>query len=385
VDTPTLSIERLGGLVLITATGAALVWANSPAAPSYEALREVEFGFAFEPHLFKSLKRWVNDGLMALFFLLVGLEIKREFVEGDLADLRHAGLTLAAAFGGMVLPVVIYLVLNAGGPGLRGWGIPMATDIAFAVGLMALLGGSAAGPLKLLLLAIAVIDDLGAVLVIALFYGHELHLTFVAAAAITFAAAVAYGRMKHSQPLVVAGLGLLLWYFTLRSGVHATIAGVLLAFTIPLRSRPSTHPNSVDFEDRLEPWVLLGVMPVFALVNAGVTFRADLAWLSPVVLGIGLGLVVGKPAGIVVASWLCVRAGLARLPEGVTWAALAAVGMLAGLGFTMSLFIAQLAFDEGATLAESKAGILIASTFAAIVGLSAIRVTRVRGRPPRED
>jgi len=219
-----------------------------------------------------------------------------------------------------------------------------------------------------------VIDDLAAVLVIALFYGHDLSFGFLAGAAMVFLIALAYGRRRRAHPLMVAALGLALWYCVLRSGVHATIAGVLLAFTIPLRSRPQEHPDSEDFEERLTPWVLLLVMPVFALFNAGVTFRADLISLSPLTSGIALGLILGKPIGILSACWLSIRVGLGKLPDGVTWHGLASLSVLAGLGFTMSLFIAQLAFEHGTELAQSKAAILCASMLAAMVGLTMMRL-----------
>jgi Na+:H+ antiporter, NhaA family len=377
-DLPTgLAIEKLGGVGLILATGGALVWANSPAQESYEALRRITFEIPFNPALTKSLKEWVNEGLMAFFFLMVGLEIKREFIEGDLADVRHASLTVIAAMGGMVVPVAIYLAFNGRGAGLVGWAIPMATDIAFAVGLVSLVGGRATTALRLFLVALAVVDDLGAVLVIALFYGHDLSFGFLAGAAAIFLIALAYGRRRRAHPLIVAALGLALWYCVLRSGIHATIAGVLLAVTIPLRSRQE-HPDSVDFEEQLTPWVLLLVVPVFALFNAGVTFKADLIRLSPITLGIALGLILGKPIGILGACWLGVRADLGRLPDGLSWLGLTGLSVLAGLGFTMSLFIAQLAFEEGAQLAQSKVAILCASTLAAIVGLAMIRLVVAR-------
>jgi NhaA family Na+:H+ antiporter len=374
------AVDKLAGVGLILATAAALAWANSPLAASYEALREATFGLPFDPALSNTAKRWTNDGLMTLFFLLVGLEIKREVVEGELADLRQASLTLAGAAGGMAVPVAIFVALNQGGVGLRGWAIPMATDIAFAVGLLALAGGRAAAPVRLFLIALAVIDDLGAVLVIALFYGHDPKLAWLAGAAAVFLAALAYGWWRRAHPLAVLILGLALWYCMLKSGVHPTIAGVLLALTIPLRSHPPDEPDSEDFEHRLKPWVLLLVMPVFALLNAGVTFDADLVLLSPITLGIALGLFLGKPIGIVGACWLCVRTGLGKLPAGVGWPALASVGLLAGLGFTMSLFIAQLSFDEGTELAQSKAAILATSALAGVLGLAMLRLVTVRQR-----
>ena len=421
-----------GGLVLLACTAVALAWANSPWAAGYHHLWETPVtvgapGFG----LTLSLHAWVNDGLMAVFFFLVGLEIKREVLVGELATRRSATLPVAAALGGMLAPALLYTAVNAGGPGARGWGVPMATDIAFALGILALLGDRVPAGLRVFLAALAIADDLGAVLVIALFYTSALDWGALAGAAVVLAALLGLNRAGARRPLTYALLGAVLWLLVLASGVHATIAGVLLAMTIPARTRinevqfldraeasladfraadePGTtvltnrgHQEAIQalesacdaaqaplqrIEHALHGFVAFVVMPIFALANAGVPLGAGAgaALASPVALGVALGLVVGKPLGIVAASWLAVRSGAADLPAGVAWRHVHGAGWLGGIGFTMSLFVAGLAFADAATLDTAKLGVLGASVLAGSVGYVLLRRTTARvGSASRE-
>ena len=399
-------LESAGGILLIATAVVAFAWANSGAGGAYQALKDLPFGIdAGDWGLHKPLLLWVNDGLMAIFFLLVGLEIKRELLVGELADRRSALLPMVAAVGGMVVPALLYVAVNAGGAGTRGWGIPMATDIAFALGVMALLGKRVPLGLKIFLTALAIVDDLGAVLVIAVFYTSTLKLPLLLGALGVWAAAVAYGVVGGRKIPVFLLFGVVLWYLMLKSGVHATVAGVLLAFAIPLRreldagavkeklshlllGRPgeSFEHQEVELEhiedivDRaqsplhtlehaLEPWVAFFIMPVFALFNAGFRLADDASLGAPVALGAFVGLLVGKPLGVVLASWLAVRSGAAALPRGVGWGSMWGTGLLAGIGFTMSLFVGALAFGGGALLDQAKLGVLSASVVAALTGL----------------
>jgi NhaA family Na+:H+ antiporter len=365
--------ELLGGTLLVGATLLALVWANSPWAGAYHGLWSARFSVQLgEWSLSKPLVVWVNDALMAVFFLLVGLEIKREFLAGALMSWRKAALPMAAALGGMVVPAVLYLLLNLGGPGEAGWGVPMATDIAFALGLLAIVGRGAPLELKVFLAAVAIVDDLGAILVIAIAYSSDLVLGALLASVAFMALLVLANRVgvRSAWPYMVLGVGL--WYALLRSGVHATVAGVLLAATIPMHEGgPRAESRSLlhRMEHGLGPWVAFLIVPVFALANAGVTLGAAAAarLLEPVSLGIILGLVLGKPAGILSFSWIAVRAGIAELPTAVSWRHLQATAALAGVGFTMALFIGGLAFDDAALLDQAKTAILAASVIAAVL------------------
>jgi NhaA family Na+:H+ antiporter len=408
-------LEAAGGVVLLVAAVAGLAWANSPWASLYASLWETPvvvgvgaFGIA------KPLLLWVNDGLMALFFFVVGLELKRELLIGELAGSRRAALPAAAAVGGMVVPAAIYLALNLDGPGSHGWGIPMATDLAFALGVLALLGTRVPVSLKIFLTALAIVDDLGAVLVIALVYTAELNLV---------ALGLGLGIVALMATLALTGvrrvglyglLGVALWFAFLKAGVHATIAGVLAALTIPSTARidtgafrggsrrlldtfevldvePGAHQLSSQehevvlglagliedvaaplqrLERALHPWVAFLVMPVFALGNAGVVLDAGLVTSAahPVTLGILLGLVLGKLIGILGFTGLAAAVGIAELPPGVTWRHLTGAGLVAGIGFTMSLFIASLAFGDSPLLDNAKVGILAASLVAGVAG-----------------
>ena len=405
--------EVAGGLFLFLAAVVALVWANSPAHESYEELWELPLTLSFGPFaIAEELRHWVNDLLMAFFFFVVGLEIKRELVLGELRDLRAAALPLVCALGGMVAPALIYTAINAGGPGSGGWGVPMATDIAFAVGVLALVGTRAPASLKVFLLTLAVADDLGAIIVIAVFYSRGVELSWLLLAAATVAAVLLLrksGVRKYVWYVVAAAV---LWLAVFESGVHATIAGVILGFLTP--SRPLHPPENVsglaeahlevlqtkpadgiaDEEEQatllevsrlaregvsplarlqaaLHPWTSFLVLPLFALANAGVEVSGaglGAIFSEPVSLGIILGLVLGKPIGVMAAAFLTVKLGIARLPRGVGWLELAGVGLLAGVGFTVAIFIAGLAFEDPALTSAAKVGILCASALAGIVG-----------------
>ena len=420
--------EAAGGVLLLVCAALALVWANSPLSSAYFSLWETTVTVGAGPLVIqKPLLLWINDGLMALFFFVVGLEIKREVLTGELAVPRKAALALVAAVGGMVVPAGLYLAVNAGTEAVAGWGIPMATDIAFALGVLALLGSRAPLALKVFLTALAIVDDLGAVLVIALFYTSSVSLTALAMAGGFFVALIAMNRLGVQRTLVYALLGLGLWVAMLKSGVHATVAGVLVALTIPAQRRIDApafldeakgllarfagevkpgraEPTGVQrdavlalehacervetplarLEHGLHGWVAFAIMPVFALANAGVALGGDiLAMLTdPVALGIGLGLVVGKQVGVFGFAWAAVRTGLARLPDGVTWGQVHGVALLTGIGFTMSIFIATLAF--GATperLDSAKLGILVASLISGVLGWWRLRTVAAPSVP----
>jgi Na+:H+ antiporter, NhaA family len=405
-----------GGVLLFICAVVAMAWANSPWAESYDHFWHTTITIGPEgAAISNSLLHWINDGLMAVFFFVVGLEIKREILVGELSGARKAALPIAAAAGGVVAPALIYAAFNFGSPGIHGWGVPIATDIAFALGVMALLGDRAPAPLKVFLTALAIADDLMAVLVIAVFYTSEIGWMWLGLAGLFLALLFGANMSGARRPLTYAVLGTLLWMAVLKSGVHATIAGVLLAFTIPARQRidsgaflrrshglldefevaSNTEPRDIfhdeqqqaaihaleqsceqvqppllRFEHELAPWVNFFIMPVFALANAGITFAGagSGTFLSPISLGVAVGLLLGKPIGITAFAWLVTRAGLADLPAGIRFAQIHAVSWLGGIGFTMSLFIAGLAFRDAAHLMEAKMGIFLASGLAAFTG-----------------
>jgi Na+:H+ antiporter, NhaA family len=411
------------GIVLIIATIVALIVANSGLAQSYNDLLHTEIGIAIGPYeLREDLLHWINDGLMAIFFFLVGLEIKREVSVGELSDLRAAALPIVAAIGGVVVPASIYALLNVGGIGAHGWGVPMATDIAFALGCLALLGNRIPFALKIFLTAVAIVDDLIAVLVIAFFYSGGINMVALGLGFGVLGLLALANMFGIRSIIVYVALGLMVWVAFLESGVHATIAGVLIALTIPARNRidaptftDRAHTIIHEFqqgelqptpmlvnerqqsavlelealceqvqaplqkmEHSLHNWVSFLIMPIFALANAGVTLSAgslggETLFVS---LGIILGLVLGKPIGLLLASWLAVRGGLAVLPPSVTWRHMTGAGILAGIGFTMSLFIASLGFVEPELLATAKFSILIASLIAGTAGL--VYLSRLR-------
>jgi NhaA family Na+:H+ antiporter len=415
-------MEAAGGIVLLACTAVALVWANSPWAEAYHHLWELELGFVAGPVEVRStLHHLINDGLMAVFFFMVGLEIKREVLVGELASLRRAALPIAGAVGGIVVPAALYILLNAGGPGMRGWAVPMATDIAFALGVLALLGDRVPVGLKVFLAALAIVDDIAAVLVIAAFYSEGISWAHLMAAGGLLLLALSANAAGVRRPAAYAIIGVLLWAAVLGSGIHATVAGVLLAMAIPVKTRidgseflgradlslrefaaeeESASPILANpaqlsalhelerlteraqsplarLEHALHGIVAFGVMPLFALANAGVSLEGgELGPMlaNPITTGVILGLLAGKPLGITLAAWLAVRTGLAALPERVTWRALHAVAWLGGIGFTMALFIAGLAFPgRPELLANAKLGILAASLVAGLAGWLLLR------------
>jgi NhaA family Na+:H+ antiporter len=374
-----LGSEAAGGLVLIAAAALALVAANSGLARPYHDLLTTAAG-PLTVHL------WINDALMAIFFLLVGLEIKREFLEGNLATWERRRLPLIAAASGMAAPALVYLAVAGGDPLLaRGWAIPAATDIAFAIGVLALLGSRAPASLKLFLTTVAIADDLGAVAIIALVYTDKLNLAALAAAAAIVLALWLLGRIGLTRLWVYAAGAALLWYFTLLSGVHPTIAGILAAAAIPAAGSPGAcdapHSPLHRLERGLSPWVAWLVLPLFGFANAGVALGGA-AWFSPLALAIALGLFVGKQAGIFGAVRLSVRLGWAARPRGATWLQVHGVALLCGIGFTMSLFIATLAFPGRPALAEeARIGILLGSFLSAVAGFLVLRLGPARPAP----
>ena len=415
-----LATETAGGIVLLGATIIALVWMNTPLGGDYEHFWETEFALRLgDTVVSRDLRHWVNEGLMALFFLVVGLEIKRELVVGELNDAKKAALPAIAALGGMAVPAALYAMLNAGGEGSVGWGIPMATDIAFALGVLALVSPRAPSTLKLFLLTLAIVDDIGAILVIALFYSGGVELGAIAASAGFLVAMIVLRSLRIDYPPPYVFLGILAWLAMLQSGVHATIAGVAVGLIAPARAaNPSSIRRLPGFEESLakdeplggaearqarqtvleatpvtdriandlHPWTSFVVVPIFALANAGVRLDADTladAATSPIAWGIVLGLVVGKVLGITGATALAKRSGLGLLPEGVTLKDIPGVAAIAGIGFTVAIFIATLAFDDVATQEIAKIGVLAASAIAAGVGaLGARWSSRQSGAAP---
>jgi len=364
--------DGAGAAVLLAATAVALVWANSPWRAAYGRVWT------------HNARQAVDEGLMTLFFLAVGLEIKRELVEGALRHWRTAALPAIAAGGGMAVPALLYLALNARGPGARGWAVPMATDIAFAVGILALLGSRVPPGLKLFLLTLAVVDDVGAVVVIAVFYTPAVHLVPLLAAGALLAVTAAVGRCRLSSLPVFAVLGLGMWLAVFQSGVHATLAGVALGLLAPTGAGTA----AVRAEHALAPVVRFLVLPVFALANAGVTLGARSLHgpgAASVAAGVVVGLVLGKLVGVTGAAWLAVRAGIGRLPEGVRWPQLVGVAAVAGIGFTVSVFVADLGFADPRLQAAAKLGVLAASGASAAVGAAILIATTRSARPVAAD
>ena len=386
-----LRLESSGGLVLMGTSVFALIVANSPLSPYYARLLDLPleirigtFGIA------KPLLLWINDGLMAVFFFLVGLELKREVLEGHLSGLRQASLPAFAATGGMLAPAAFYAALNWGDPvAMRGWAIPAATDIAFALGVLTLLGNRVPPALKAFLLSVAIFDDLGAVVVIALFYTAELSLFSLVIASFLILGLACLNRWNVTRPAAYFLLGIPLWVAVLKSGVHATLAGVAIAMFIPLRGpkgSPASQPPDPllrHLEHTLHPWVAFGVLPVFAFANAGVSISGlsitDI--LHPVPLGIVTGLFFGKQVGVLALCWLAVRLRIASFPEGVSRWQLYGTSLLCGIGFTMSLFIASLAFEQGVTayLGLERLGILIGTLVSGVSGYLVLRSTLQTG------
>jgi len=417
--------QASGGIVLLGATLLALVLANSPWSAAYFHFWEIELTVGFDHFgLTQTLHHWINDGLMAVFFFLVGLELKREFMAGELANFRQAMLPIAAAFGGMLVPALIFYLVNPKGPEAAGWGIPMATDIAFALGILALLRGKISRSLAIFLTALAIVDDLGAVLVIALFYSGDLAAGKLLLALGVMVVLIAGNRLGVQSLNFYGLLGFCLWVILLKSGLHASIAGVLVGTVIPARPR-LCHGDFVDrtdhylmrykeigeipgpfhheerlgallalehichdamsplqrMEHELHHWVIFGVIPIFALANAGLVLHpGDLASAvtHPVTLGVSLGLLLGKPLGILFFSWVSVRCGLCVLPRGAGWREVFGVGILGGIGFTMSLFISNLAYVDIVFSGHAKLGIFIASLCAGMIGFFILSRPRVR-------
>jgi Na+:H+ antiporter, NhaA family len=378
--------EAAGGLVLLAATLAALIFDNTPLSQLYDIFLDTPVAVRVGAlAIDKPLLLWINDGLMAIFFFLVGLEIKRELVQGELSTFGQASLPAVAAAGGMAVPALIYVWINTGNAvALRGWAIPSATDIAFAVGVLALLGPRVPSSLKLFLLALAILDDLGAIVIIALFYTEHLSwmsLALAGAGIVVLVALNARGVVRLA-PYLLAGI--FIWVCVLKSGVHATLAGVVVAFAIPLTKASADEPSLLEqLEESLHPWIAFGVLPLFAFANAGVSLAglSVAKLLEPVSLGIAAGLFLGKPIGILGATWLAVMTRLAPKPAGANWGQILGVGMLGGIGFTMSLFIGTLAFSDAAHAAELRLGVLAGSLLSATTGLLVLALSSARPAP----
>lgn len=381
-----ISVETTGGLVLLAAAIVAMVIANSALSEDYTSWLSMPVSVSVGSFAInKNLLLWINDGLMAVFFFLIGLEVKREMLAGQLSRWKQASLPIYAAIGGMAVPALIYVSINSGNPeNLQGWAIPAATDIAFALGLLALLGNRVPASLKALLLAIAIIDDIGAILVIALFYTANLSVSYLALALIPFAGMIILNRLGVGRITAYALLAILLWIFVLKSGVHATFAGVVAALTIPLTATGGKPLERL--EHSLHPWVAFAILPIFAFANAGVSLRGVTLgdMLAPLPLGIAAGLIVGKQIGIFGFAWLAIRNRWASLPRGTNWGHIYGLSCLAGIGFTMSLFIGGLAFEVEMQIDAVKLGVLGGSIISALIGLSvlflaAAKVTNGRG------
>lgn len=413
-----IHLEYTSGVVLLISVIIAVIWANS-AWESYHHLWELNFSIGIDKYILDHpLHIWINDGLMALFFFVIGLELKREFMAGELSSIRKAVLPMSAAMGGMIVPAIIYYVINNGTEAEHGWGIPMATDIAFALALLSMAGKHIPSSIKVFLSALAVADDLGAVLVIAFFYTSGVDFSALIIASIFLTVLIGGNLLGVRNSLFYLVLGIGVWICFLLSGVHATIAGVLVAFTIPAATKidevvysknlkkltyefekeipnnstlmtSQQHTTIQDvkrlsqaaetplqkIETGLHPWVAFGIMPLFALANSGIIIGADFltAIVNPVSLGVVTGLLVGKFTGVLLFTWLMVKSGIATLPEGATWRHITGIAVLAGIGFTMSLFISGLAFQKPELVEQAKYGILIASVLAGTLGIIVLK------------
>ncbi|KQR70775.1 sodium:proton antiporter [Pedobacter sp. Leaf176] len=367
---------QVGGFLLLICVAISLLIANTASKESFEAFLASKLGFGVINY---SILAWINDALMAIFFLLVGLEIKRELVEGELSSVKSAALPVIAALGGMLVPALIYTVFNKETETGGGWGIPMATDIAFALAIIAMLGNSVPTSLKIFLAALAIVDDLGAILVIAIFYTNQIHFEYLAMAGgvLVLLSLMNYFGVKHLVFYLIPGI--FLWYFIHHSGIHATIAGVLLAFTIPTNDTDVESPLE-KLEHALTVPVNYLVMPVFALANTNITFQKEMlsGLVSPLGLGIIAGLFVGKTIGVTCFSWLAVKLKWADLPTGAGWKHVLGLGMLAGIGFTMSIFIALLSFSDALHVSEAKFAILTASILSGVVGFVFLKSVKTK-------
>lgn len=369
-----------GSFVLFACLIISLIIANSSIAESFQSLLEYSVGFeSGSVHLKYSIENWVNDGLMAVFFLLVGLEIKRELVEGELSSFKKAALPILSAVGGAVVPAFIYLFLNYNQDTVHGWGIPMATDIAFALTVISLLGKSVPASLKIFLAALAIVDDLIAILVIALFYSTELNFTYLLYAAAILALLVVFNRLKITNLFFYLIPGIFVWYFIHHSGIHATIAGVLIAFTIPTNETAEESPLE-RLEHFLTKPVNYFIVPVFALINTNITYQEGMlgGLTTPLGLGIIAGLLIGKVVGIVATCYIATKAKIASLPEQANWQQMIGVGLLGGIGFTMSIFVSLLSFEDAAHINEAKFSILIASITAGIIGYVVLKRSKAK-------
>ncbi|MBX8555653.1 Na+/H+ antiporter NhaA [Pseudomonas cichorii] len=379
-------LEAAGGLLLIAAAALALIINNSPLSWLYNELLNIPVVAQIGAiKIAKPLLLWINDGLMALFFLVIGLEVKRELLEGHLSRPSQVVLPGAAAIGGMVVPALIYYALNKDNPAaLGGWAIPMATDIAFALGVLALLGKRVPVSLKLFLMTLAIIDDLGAIIVIALFYSGELSSLSLILAGVSILALIVMNRLGVAKLGPYLLIGLVLWVCVLKSGVHATLAGVVLAFCIPLRTKTEKASPLLSLEHGLHPWVAYGILPLFAFANAGVSLTGITldSFTHPVPMGIAAGLLIGKTLGVFGLTWLAIQTGLAKLPNEANWGQVLGVSILCGIGFTMSLFVGSLAFEAGVSdyAGEDRMGILTGSILSALMGYA---VMLMCSRKPR--
>ncbi|MEZ5903280.1 MAG: Na+/H+ antiporter NhaA [Alphaproteobacteria bacterium] len=377
-----ISPEKLSGLLLIFATLLALTFNNSPLAALYDSLLTTPFIIKVgEFGLDKPLLLWINDGLMAIFFFLVGLEIKREVLTGQLNSLKKASLPIVAALGGVIFPALIYISLNYEYDyALKGWAIPMATDIAFALGILALIGKNIPKELKILLLSLAIIDDLIAIIVIALFYTENLSFNALMFSSLGILTAITLNifRVKKISPYIV--IGIFIWVCVLKSGVHATLAGVILAMCIPMTGHKN-EPLVENIEHTLHPWVYFMIMPIFAFANAGLNLQGfDPNILGGTIpLGIILGLFLGKQMGVFSFVWISCKAGLCKKPEHVTWTQIYGLAILTGIGFTMSLFIGTLAYEHEVVTAQVRLGVLVASILSAVAGYSVLKLTTKNG------
>lgn len=362
--------SNAGGILLFICVIISLIIANSPLATSLQNILDYKIGYESESiHLYYSVLLWINDGLMAIFFLLVGLEIKREIVEGELSSPQKASLPILCAIGGAVVPAIIYLGLNAGQTTSSGWGIPMATDIAFALAVINLLGNRIPSSLKIFLAALAIVDDLIAILVIAFFYSSGIEITYLAYAFAGLVVLIMMNRFNVNNPYLYLIPGVFIWYFVHHSGIHATIAGVLVAMTLPTNDTDVESPLE-RLEHALVKPVNFFIIPLFAFANTNITLESEMIYglTSNLGLGITLGLLLGKPVGILLTSYICSKLKISSLPQGATWSHILGVGLLAGIGFTMSIFIAILSFDSPLYVSEAKLSILITSLAAGVAG-----------------
>ena len=379
-----LKLESAGGILLLFSAAVAMLLANSPLSSQYNDFLNLPVSLQIGSFsINKTLIHWINDGFMAVFFVLVGMEVKKELFEGALSSYQQAIFPAIAAVGGMIVPALVYWFIAKQDPSLsNGWAIPMATDIAFALGIMALLSKQVPLPLKIFLLALAIIDDLGAIVVIALFFSHELSVQALIFSGISILTLVLLNRFRVSALCAYMVVGTILWASVLKSGVHATLAGVIIGFCIPLKGKKGEQPLH-DFEHILAPWSSFVILPLFAFANAGVSFDGiDVSMISsPLLLAIACGLIIGKPVGVFGFSYISVKLGLAKLPDGINFKQIFAVAVLCGIGFTMSMFLASLAFDADAgesvnTL--SRLGILLGSTVSATLGYLFLKQTTKR-------